>query len=141
MLRPSRGVRSLSDNVMPHFDQLLHQPTVRRPLIARSEGNLFVMLRTVISVCALLTLSAAPLAAQEVTVRVRVIRPDSQPIAAVQVRTDSIRARTDANGEARLVVPAGPRRLFFTRIGYAPDSVDFSGPDSLLTVEIGRAHV
>src|SRR5687768_9269894 len=134
MLRPLRGVRSLNDNVMPSFELLLHRPTALRPLIARSEGNLFVMLRTLISVCALLTLLAAPLAAQEVTVRVRVIRPDSQPIAAVQVRTDSIRARTDANGEARLVVPAGPRRLFFTRIGYAPDSVDFSGPDSLLTV-------
>ena len=41
--------------------------------------------------------------AQDAVLRVRVIRPDSQPIAGVQVRLDSLRARTDARGEARLV--------------------------------------
>ena len=72
--------------------------------------------------------------AQDAVLLIRVVRPDSQPIAGVQVRTDSIRARTDASGEARLVVTGGPRRVFFSRIGYAPDSVDISGTDSLLTV-------
>ena len=74
------------------------------------------------------------LSAQSRTLRARVVRPDSQPIAGVQVRTDSIRGLTDTSGEVRLVVAAGPRRVFFTRIGYAPDSVDVSGADSLLTV-------
>ena len=93
------------------------------------------MLRTVLCLVWIgLALSAVPLEAQEVVLRVRVVRPDSQPIVGVQVRTDSIRGRTDTNGETRLVITGGPRRVFFTRIGYAPDSVDISGTDSLLTV-------
>jgi outer membrane receptor for ferrienterochelin and colicins len=94
-----------------------------------------VMLRTFACLaCIALTLAAVPLAAQGVILRIRVVRPDSQPIVGVQVRTDSIRSRTDTNGEARLVVAAGPRRVFFTRIGYAPDSAVVSTTDTLLTV-------
>ena len=93
------------------------------------------MLRTFTCLASIaLALSAMPLNAQQTVLRVRVVRSDSQPIVGVQVRTDSIRGRTDTNGEARLVVAAGPRRVFFTRIGYAPDSADVSGTDSLVTV-------
>ena len=49
--------------------------------------------------------------AQEAVVRVRVIRPDSQPIAGAQVRVDTLRARTDARGEARVVTSPGSRLL------------------------------
>jgi outer membrane receptor for ferrienterochelin and colicins len=74
--------------------------------------------------------------AQNATVRVRVVRPDSQPIAGVQVRIDSLVARTDQRGEARLELSAGLRRVYLTRIGYAPDSTDLmlrSGGDTTVS--------
>ena len=46
------------------------------------------------------------------------------------LRVDSVRARTDPKGDARLAVTAGPHRLFLTRIGYAPDSLDV---DAMIT--------
>ncbi len=139
-------------NVTCDFDWLLTPPTVRKTLsrggaerrsnytVASAASRLrvsmfFVMLRTFTCLAWIaLALSAVPLEAQDVVLRVRVVRPDSQPIVGVQVRTDSIRSRTDTKGEARLVVAAGARRVFFTRIGYAPDSAEVSTTDTLLTV-------
>ena len=75
--------------------------------------------------------------AQNATLHVRVIRPDSQPIAGVQVRSDSLVARTDQSGEARLDLSAGLRRVYLTRIGYAADSFEVSlrsGMDTTLAV-------
>jgi outer membrane receptor for ferrienterochelin and colicins len=41
----------------------------------------------------------------------------------ILIRSDSLRATTDANGRARLVLPAGRRELVLTRIGFMPKQV------------------
>ena len=61
--------------------------------------------------------------AQTASVRLRVIRPDSQPIAGVLARIAGSVGRTAERGETRIDVAAGQHRLVLTRIGYAPDSV------------------
>jgi iron complex outermembrane receptor protein len=74
--------------------------------------------------------------AQEAVVRVRVVRADSQPIVGVQVRLDTLRARTDEQGEARLASTAGSRLISVARIGYAPDSASIvlrPGADTTVT--------
>ena len=40
------------------------------------------------------------------------------------IRADTITATTDANGRARLVLPAGRRTLVMTRIGFVPKRTD-----------------
>jgi iron complex outermembrane receptor protein len=70
------------------------------------------------------------------SLRIRTVRADSQPIAGVQVRLDSVRVRTDARGEASLVTVPGSHRVIVARIGYAPDSADLTlraGLDTTLT--------
>lgn len=86
-----------------------------------------------------LCLCVAPARAwsQDATFRLRVLRPDSQPVTGVQVRIDSLLARTDQRGEARLDVAAGLRRVYLTRIGYAADSFEVnlrSGMDTTMAV-------
>ena len=90
-------------------------------------------------------------ASQDAVLRVRVVRADAQPIVGVQVRVDSVLARTDEGGEARLVSAAGARRILLARIGYAPDSATIvlrAGVDTLLTfvlqeqeTELSRVNV
>lgn len=64
-------------------------------------------------------------AAQEsATLRVRVVAPDSSPVAGAQVRSRHAAGRTDEAGVARLVVPAGPERLTITRLGFAPTALE-----------------
>jgi iron complex outermembrane receptor protein len=79
---------------------------------------------------------ASSVAQATATLRVRTVRPDSQPIVGVQVRVDTIRARTDAQGMARLATSAGSHQVHVARIGYAPDSAAITvraGMDTLLT--------
>jgi hypothetical protein len=74
-----------------------------------------------------LLLSGGRVEAQSVSVRVRVISPDSAPVPGVVVRADTMQARTDSLGVARLLVPGDARRLVVTRLGFAPDSTDLTG--------------
>jgi iron complex outermembrane receptor protein len=94
------------------------------------------MIRTFIRVTLLVLAVVSEATAQDAVLRVRVIRPDSQPIAGVQVRLDTLRARTDTRGEARMVTSPGSRLLSVARIGYAPDSATVvlrPGVDTLIT--------
>ena len=83
------------------------------------------------SACSVLILAVlmlaplAPLAAQRPTsgtVHVTV-REAMGMVEGIRVRSDSVSATTDANGHARLVLPAGRRTLLLTRIGFVPRSV------------------
>jgi iron complex outermembrane receptor protein len=85
---------------------------------------------------------AVSLAQESATLRVRAVRPDSQPVVGVQVRVDSIRARTDPQGQTRMVIAPGARRIVLTRIGYAPDSTEITlraGSDTTVTFVL-REH-
>lgn len=69
--------------------------------------------------------AATPLAAQQPrtgTVAVT-IRESMGMVQEFRIRSDSIEARTDATGRARLVLPAGRRTLAVTRIGFTPRRV------------------
>lgn len=85
----------------------------------------------------LMLASTGPAAAHaQASVTVRTVRPDSQPVAGAQVRIDTLRARTNPLGEARLRATAGAHRIHVTRLGYAPDSIDLSirqGADTTIT--------
>jgi iron complex outermembrane receptor protein len=76
------------------------------------------------------------------SLRVTVRAANARPIAGAQVRADSVAVRTDENGEARLVLQTGVRRIIVTRFGYAPDSAVVairSGTDTAI-VFILEAH-
>jgi len=106
--------------------------------------------RTSLSVLAVVGMPSGAFA-QAAVLHVHVMRPDSQPIAGVQVRLDTMRARTDAQGEVRLVTSAGTRLVHVARIGYAPDSATIMmrpGLDTTLTfvlqeqeTELSRVNV
>lgn len=84
--------------------------------------------------CALVPETA--LAQATATVRVRAMAPDSSPVAGALVRIDSARARTNAEGAARVIAQAGARWLVLTRLGYAPDSMALTlvaGADTAVT--------
>ena len=90
----------------------------------------------------LLALFVAPLGAQ---------RPDSGTVSVtvreamgmvdgILIRSETTSARTDANGLARLVLPAGPRTLLVTRLGFVPRRVDVIVlADSIISVIIDVA--
>ena len=85
----------------------------------------------------LLLLLPAVIQAQSASVRVRVIRPDSQPIVGVLARIGETVSRSDERGETRFTVAAGEHRLVLARIGYAPDSVTLTlraGADTSLVI-------
>src|SRR5688572_15156097 len=74
----------------------------------------------------LLSLVVVPLEAQQSdsgTVSVTV-RESMGMVDGILIRSDSITARTDANGRAQLVLPAGQRTLLVTRLGFIPKRVD-----------------
>lgn len=77
------------------------------------------------SLSLLLLLGIAPLQPQQSdsgTVHVTVQEPMG-PVEGALVRSDNRSATTDANGRARLVLPAGRRTLIVSRIGYVPKRV------------------
>jgi len=79
----------------------------------------------VASLSLLLLLGIAPLQPQQSdsgTVHVTVQEPMG-PVEGALVRSDNRSATTDANGRARLVLPAGRRTLIVSRIGYVPKRV------------------
>src|SRR5215467_7152915 len=51
------------------------------------------------------------------------VRQTGHPLPGAEVRSDSVRARTDARGVARLRLAAGPRQLVVASIGYRPDTI------------------
>ena len=56
------------------------------------------------------------------------------------IRSENRSATTDASGRARLVLPAGPRTLVLTRIGFVPKRVDIVVvADSIVSVAIDVA--
>ena len=58
----------------------------------------------------------------------------------ILVRSDSVPASTDANGRARLVLPAGRRDLLLTRIGFVPKRVTVTViADSAVSVTVDVA--
>ena len=58
----------------------------------------------------------------------------------ILIRSDSISATTDANGRARLVLPAGRRTLVLTRIGFVPKRVSVTViADSIIAVTVDIA--
>jgi iron complex outermembrane receptor protein len=80
--------------------------------------------------------SVSPEAQGQAAVQVRVVSVDSVPVAGAVVRADAVVGRTDERGETRLVLSAGPHRLFALRLGFAPDSMDLvlrAGTDTLVT--------
>jgi iron complex outermembrane receptor protein len=78
---------------------------------------------------------AAPAAAQEARVTVQV-RAEDAPVAAAEVRSGTVTARTDAGGSAVLRLGAGARTIAVRKIGFAPAtlSVVLSGADTTVTV-------
>src|SRR5688500_16339593 len=58
----------------------------------------------------------------------------------ILIRSDSVSATTDANGRARLVLPAGQRILTLTRIGFVPKRVTITViADSTVAVTVDVA--
>jgi outer membrane receptor for ferrienterochelin and colicins len=58
----------------------------------------------------------------------------------ILIRSDTASVRTDASGRARLVLPAGPRTLVVTRLGFVPKRVDVMVfADSTVSVTIDVA--
>jgi outer membrane receptor for ferrienterochelin and colicins len=94
------------------------------------------------SVVLLLVFVAAPIGAQlpdSGTVNVTV-REAMGMVDGILIRSDSLSARTDASGQARLVLPAGPRTLVVTRLGFVPKRVDVMVlADSVISVTIDVA--
>ncbi len=84
----------------------------------------------------------APLAAQRPdsgTVSVTV-REAMGMVEGIRIRSDSVSATSDANGRARLVLPAGQRTLLLTRIGFVPKRVSVRViADSTVSVTIDIA--
>jgi outer membrane receptor for ferrienterochelin and colicins len=92
---------------------------------------------------ALFTLSAlAPLGAQQPdsgTVNVTV-REAMGMVDGILIRSATLSATTDANGRARLVLPAGRRELLLTRIGFVPRRVEITVVrDSSISVTVDVA--
>ena len=85
-------------------------------------------------------LLAIPAAAQEARVTVQV-RAEDAPVAAAEVRSGTVGARTDAAGSAVLRLQAGARTIAVRKIGFAPAtlSVVLSGADTAVTVELEEA--
>lgn len=90
----------------------------------------------------LLVLIVVPLGAQRPdsgTVNVTV-RESMGMVDGILIRSDTISARTDNSGRARLVLPAGPRTLVVTRLGFVPKRVDvIVFADSTVSVTIDVA--
>ena len=80
-------------------------------------------------------LLAMPSAAQEARVTVQV-RAEDAPVAAAEVRSGTVAARTDAAGGAVLRLGAGARTIAVRKIGFAPAtlSVVLGGADTTVTV-------
>jgi outer membrane receptor for ferrienterochelin and colicins len=58
----------------------------------------------------------------------------------ILIRSDTLSARTDASGRARLVLPAGARALVVTRLGFVPKRMDVMVlADSTISVTIDIA--
>jgi iron complex outermembrane receptor protein len=87
-------------------------------------------------------LAGAPLAAQQSdsgTVNVAV-REAMGMLEGFLIRSESRSATTDADGRARLVLPAGRRTLVLTRIGFVPKRIDVTViADSAVSVTIDVA--
>ena len=62
---------------------------------------------------------AVPVAAQDARVTVQV-RAEGEPVAAAEVRSGAVAARTDAGGSAALRLGAGTRAIAVRKIGFAP---------------------
>src|SRR5688500_1797147 len=98
--------------------------------------------RAYVAVLLMLVAFVVPLGAQptgsgtvEVTVREAMGMVDG-----ILVRSDSLSARTDASGRARLVLPAGRHTLVATRVGFVPKRVDVMVfADSTVSVTIDVA--
>ena len=61
------------------------------------------------------------------------------PVAGALIRSEDKSATTDANGRARLVLPAGRRTLVVARVGYVPKRVDLvviADSTILLTIDV-----
>ena len=90
----------------------------------------------------IIAVTSIPLEAQEPasgTVNVTV-RESMGMVEGFIVRSDTIRAATDARGKARLVLPAGQRSLALTRIGFTPRRVNVTViADSTIEVTIDVA--
>jgi len=56
-------------------------------------------------------------------VTVRAHAPDGRPIEGAFVNAGRLRAETDAEGAAKLALPAGPARIAVTRLGFLPDTL------------------
>ena len=80
--------------------------------------RLFVVL--VSTLCAVLPLGAQRPDSGTVSVTVR---EAMGMVDGILIRSDSVSATTDANGRARLMLPAGARTLVLTRIGFVPKRV------------------
>ena len=86
----------------------------------------FFMLNRLITVLLPLVVAVGivPLGAQSDSGAVDVtVQEPMGPVEGALVRSDSRSVRTDANGRARLVLPAGSRLLVVSRIGYVPKRV------------------
>lgn len=75
------------------------------------------------------------------TLRVRVMGDSAAgaPLEGVLIRAAGVSARTDAEGRASVRLPAGPRSIVATRIGFRPDSVFVTvraGADTSITIAL-----
>jgi outer membrane receptor for ferrienterochelin and colicins len=90
----------------------------------------------------LLAFGSVPLGAQQPdsgTVHVTV-RESMGMVDGILIRSENRSATTDANGRARIVLPAGRRSLLLTRIGFVPKRVSVSViADSTISVTIDVA--
>ena len=100
------------------------------------------MTRSLCVAALLLLRLASPLAAQQPatgTVNV-LVREAMGMVSGIRVRSDTVSTETDANGRARLVLPAGRRTLQLTRIGFVPTRVSvLVVADSVIDVTVDIA--
>ena len=100
-----------------------------------------LILRSLIALL-LVTLAIVPLEAQQTdsgTVNITVQEPMGM-VEGFLIHSENSRATTDARGQARLALPAGPRVLVLTRIGFAPKRVSVIViADSAISVTIDVA--
>ncbi|HEX5726510.1 MAG TPA: TonB-dependent receptor, partial [Longimicrobiaceae bacterium] len=93
-----------------------------------------------LALCAAAVLASLPLAAQEGAGRVTVeVRAGAEPVADASVRSGAVARRTGADGRAVLVLPAGPRTVSASKLGFAPDSATVTvraGADTTLTLTL-----
>lgn len=84
-----------------------------------------------------------PTGAPAAVLHVRV-ESESRPVAGAQVRSLDIEAVTDANGEAMLTLPAGPRDLVVRRVGFVSDTLRIvlqPGRETTVRVELHELSV